>query len=212
MNAPASSVTIWSEPPRRNGLAWLALNVRRLGGRAWVLACSRFISLLGSLSTPGMKPACRLQAWALRRMGVTCPSNEVWVGPHVYFDYPQNVVLGRGVTLGSESRLTARSAIVIGDDFLGAPGLQLNTGTHDPATLVPQSAPITVGAGVWCGARVTICAGVTVGDGAVIGAGSVVLKDLPARHLAHGVPCRPQRALPAPPAGPRWSNFRSNQE
>ncbi len=207
MNAPAKTLVTWTDPPRLTGFAWIATNTRRLLGGLWVYILTRFISLIGALTTPGMKPACRLQAWALRRMGVTCPSNEVWVGQHVYFDYPKNLVLGRRITIGSESRFTARSAIVISDDFLAAPGLMLNTGTHDASTLVPISIPIFIGAGVWCGARVTICAGVTIGDDAVVGAGSVVLKDLPPRHLAFGVPCKPQRALP-PSDVPRWSNFR----
>jgi len=209
MNAPVKQLDIWADRPRLTGAAWALANTRRLLGLLWVYIFTRFISLIGSLSTPGMRPACRLQAWALRRLDVTCPSNDVWVGQHVYFDYPERLVLGHRVTIGSESRITARSAIVIGDDFLSAPGLLLNTGTHDAITLVPQSIPITIGAGVWCGTRVTICAGATVGDGAVIGAGSVVLKDIPAQHLAFGVPCKPHRALPEQAPATRWSNFRS---
>jgi acetyltransferase-like isoleucine patch superfamily enzyme len=210
MSAPANSLTLWNEQPRRAGFAWFAANLGRVASQLRIALLSRFISMLGSLSTPGMKPVGRLQAWALRRMGVKCPSNQVWVGPHVYFDYPQHLELGRRVTLGAESRITARSRVVIGDDFLGAPGLMLNTGTHDLATLVPQSAPIVLGPGVWCGARVTIGAGVTVGAGAVLGSGSVVLRDIPARHLAFGIPCRPQRPLPEVPASQRWSNFRNS--
>jgi acetyltransferase-like isoleucine patch superfamily enzyme len=209
MNATAKTLTTWTEEPRHTGVAWFSSNISRLCGRLWVGAFTRFISLLGSLSTPGMKPVGFLQAWALRRIGVYCPTNEVWVGEHVYFDFPQHVVLGRRVTIGSETRFIARSMIFIGDDFLGAPGLQLNTGTHDAVTLVPQSAPITIRRGVWCGTRVTICAGVTIGEDAVVGAGSLVLRDLPPRHLCFGVPCKPQRSLPEAPSGGRWSNFRS---
>ena len=209
MNAPVKSLTTWHDEPRHTGAAWVAANTGRVLHRLWIALLTRFISVLGSLSAPGMKPVGALQAWALRRMGATCPGNEVWIGPHVYFDFPGRLVLGRRITIGPESRLTARSTIEIGDDFLGAPGLVLNTRTHDAATLVPQSSPITIGPGVWCGTRVTVCAGVIVGPGAVLGAGSVVLKDIPGWHLAFGVPCRPQRALPPRPAEARWSNFRS---
>lgn len=212
MNAPAKSLTTWTEPPRRTGLSWFTGNVLRAFHLLWVFLLTRFISLLGSLSTPGMKPVGWLQAAALRGMGVKCPSSQVWVGPHVYFDYPQNLELGRRVTIGPESRLTARSPIILGDDFLAAPGLMINTGTHDPVTLVPQSAPITIGPGVWCGSRVTIGAGVNVGAGAVIGGGSLVLRDLPPWHLAFGVPCKPQRPITEISTPARWSNFRSNQE
>lgn len=212
MNAPAKTLTTWTETPRRSGLSWLAANVARVVRLLWVFLLTRWISLLGSLSTPGMKPVGVLQAWALRGMGVKCPSNHVWIGPHVYFDYPKNIELGHRVTIGPESRLTARSPVILGDDFLAAPGLMLNTGTHDPVTLVPQSAPIVIGPGVWCGARVTVGAGVTIGAGAVIGGGSLVLRDLPPWHLAFGVPCKPQRALTEISLAARWSNFRSNQE
>lgn len=212
MNAPAKSLTVWTDPPRRAGLGWAAANFARVVHLLWVFVLTRFISLLGSLSTPGMKPVGMLQAWALRRMGVKCPSSQVWVGPHVYFDYPQNLELGRRVTIGPESRLTARSPLVLGDDFLAAPGLMINTGTHDPVTLIPQSAPVIIGPGVWCGARVTIGAGVSVGAGAVIGGGSLVLRDLPPWHLAFGVPCKPQRPITEISTPARWSNFRSNQE
>jgi acetyltransferase-like isoleucine patch superfamily enzyme len=37
--------------------------------------------------------------------------------------------------------------------------------------------------------------GVTVGQGTVVAAGSLVTKDLPARHLCIGSPCRPVREL-----------------
>lgn len=200
-------VTRWSAEPRRTGFAWFLGNTVRLFGQLRVYALTRFISFLGAVSTPGMKPIGILQAWALRAMGVQCASSEVWIGPDVSFDYPRNVVLGRRIVIGADSRLTARSEIRIGDDFLSAPGLQLNTGTHDPETLVPLSSPITIGPGVWCGTRVTVCAGVTIGAGAIVGAASLVLKDLPPWHLAFGVPCKPQRAFPERPAASRWSNF-----
>jgi len=210
MKTSTHALTIWTDEPRRTGLAWFSSNLGRLIRQFHVGLLSRFISLLGEVSTPGMKPIGFLQAWALRRMGARCDSNEVWIGSHVCFEYPHHVVFGKRVVLGADSRLTARSEIVLGDDFLSAPGLYINTGTHDPVTLVPQSSPVHIGAGVWCGTRVTICAGVNIGDNAVIGASSLVLHDLPPRHLAVGTPCKPCRLLPEPDqAITRWSNFRA---
>ena len=40
-----------------------------------------------------------------------------------------------------------------------------------------------------------VCPGVTIGAGCVIGAGSVVTRDMPARHLCFGNPCRPVRPI-----------------
>lgn len=213
MNPVEKPIVVWIEEPRRTGLSWFSGNLARLFRQVYIAGFSRFISLLGEVSTPGMKPVGVLQAWALRCLGATCPSSQVWIGPRVRFDYPERVVFGRRIVLGADSRLTARSEIVLGDDFLSAPGLYINTGTHDINTLVPQSLPVRLGTGIWCGTRVTICAGVSVGDGAVIGAGSLVLHNLPAHHLALGAPCKPRRMLPPTerPARP-WSNFRPSAD
>jgi len=212
MSTGVKRFTVWTAEPRRTGVAWAWSNARRVLHFIRLRLLSRFISLLGTICVPGVRPVGALQAWALRCMGARCASGEIWIGPRVCFDYPANLVLGRRVVIGADSRLTARDEVVIGDDFLSAPGLHLNTGTHDLLTLVPQSSPITIGPGVWCGARVTICAGVTIGEHAIIGAGSLVLHDVPAWHLAHGVPCRPQRDLEAARRGlPMWSNFRSRR-
>ena len=52
-----------------------------------------------------------------------------------------------------------------------------------------------IGDNVWIGGSVTILGGVTIGEGAVIGTGSVVTRDIPARTLAVGDPCRPLREI-----------------
>lgn len=196
---------------RTAGIAWLCWNLRRLSRMIYVNALAGFVGLLGAVSTPGMRPVGLLQAWALRRMGVDCPSDLIWIGPRFAVDYPQGVSLGRRVVIGADSRLTARARITIGDDFLSAPGLAINTGTHDPVTLEPLARPVTIGAGVWCGQRVTLCAGVAIGAGAIVGAGSVVVRDLPEHCIAVGVPCRPLRPIPQRRAGPPlWSNFRAS--
>jgi acetyltransferase-like isoleucine patch superfamily enzyme len=210
---PASSSAsprLWRDPPRRTGLARCAGAAGRFLTLARDRLLERFIDVLGSLSSPGSAPVGRLQAWALRRMGVTCRSDQIWLGPDVRFDWPQHLVLGARVTLNPGTRLTCHELVELGDDFLAAPGLLVNSGTHDLATLQPAAAPVRVGRGVWCGARVTIGAGVTIGDGAVVGAGSVVVRDLPAHHVSLGVPARPQRDLRGlrQDSAPRWSNFR----
>ena len=49
---------------------------------------------------------------------------------------------------------------------------------------------ITIGDDVWIGVGVRIVDGVHVGNGCVIGAGAVVIKDVPDRAIAAGVPAR----------------------
>jgi len=51
-------------------------------------------------------------------------------------------------------------------------------------------APVKVGDDVWIGAGAVIIPGVTVGNHAVIAAGAVVTKDVPAWHVAGGVPAK----------------------
>jgi putative colanic acid biosynthesis acetyltransferase WcaF len=60
------------------------------------------------------------------------------------------------------------------------------------------TAPITLGRNAWLGADVFVGPGVTVGELAVVGARSVVVRDLPARTVCAGSPCRPLRARSEP--------------
>ena len=62
-------------------------------------------------------------------------------------------------------------------------------------TFIEKAKPIKVGNNVWFGGNVVVLPGVTIGDNAVIGAGSVVVKDIPANHLAVGNPCKPIREI-----------------
>src|SRR5436309_2630526 len=92
--------------------------LQKLFRRLSRMVLSRFVSLIGELSQPGEYPFYVLQAWALRRMGVTCPSNEVWIGPRTQFDNPEYVVLGNRVQIGPDSRVTGWATVTFGDDFM----------------------------------------------------------------------------------------------
>ena len=121
------------------------------------------------------------------------------IGCHVYVRNPGSLVLGNRCAIGSFTRIWNYAPIVIGDDFMSAGGLTLNSATHDPVTLAPQGKPITIGRRVWCGLNVTILAGVSIGDDVVVGAGSVVTKSLPSGIIAAGVPARKIRDLQRSP-------------
>jgi maltose O-acetyltransferase len=101
-----------------------------------------------------------------------------------------NLRLGERCAIGSFARIWNYAPITIGDDFLAAGGLTLNSATHDALTLVPEGRPITIGNRVWCGVNVTILAGVMIGDDVVIGAGAVVVQDIPSNSVAAGVPAK----------------------
>ncbi|HEY8933330.1 MAG TPA: hypothetical protein VIM44_08470 [Rariglobus sp.] len=199
---------LWRGPPRR-GLDRVHFHCSRLGRAIRDRFLSNFICMLGYLAGPGMRPVGILQTAALRLMGVRCAGSNIWIGPNVRIHYPENLILGDRITLAGDTHITAHAPVEIGDDFLAAPGLYINTGTHDLATLVPESSPVVIGPGVWCGARVTLCAGVTIGAGAIVGAGSVVVRDLPGKHVSVGVPCKPVRDISTlrRDTTALWSNF-----
>lgn len=84
--------------------------------------------------------------------------------------------------------------------FLG-PGIHVYTATHpvDPEERVrgPELArPVRIEPRAWIGGATVVLPGVTIGEGSTVGAGSVVTRDVPARVVAAGNPCRVIRALP----------------
>ena len=99
--------------------------------------------------------------------------------------------------------------IVIGDNVLIAPNVQIYTAFHPTnaaerfgptradgsfAFCKTQTAPVVIGNHVWIGGGAILLPGVTIGDNVVIGAGSVVTRDIPANTVACGSPCRVVRA------------------
>ena len=76
----------------------------------------------------------------------------------------------------------------------------LCAGTHDyrqwSMPLIAQ--PIVIGENAWLGADVFVGPGVTIGELCVVGARSVVVRDLPARMVCVGHPCRPVKERETP--------------
>ena len=96
-----------------------------------------------------------------------------------------SVLYGQGgLTIGARCAIAAHTVIYSQTNRfdLAPAGEILEQGT--------RYAPVKVGDDVWIGAGAVIIPGVTVGDHAVIAAGAVVTKDVPAWHVAGGVPAR----------------------
>jgi maltose O-acetyltransferase len=126
--------------------------------------------------------------------------NDVAIEPPFFCDYGTQITLGDGVFINMNCVFLDCAAIDIGAHTFLGPSVQLYTATHpiDAATRVagPELAqPIRIGARVWIGGGAIVGPGVTIGDDTTIGAGSVVMRDVPARVVAAGNPCRVIREL-----------------
>lgn len=115
---------------------------------------------------------------------------QCYMGHDIYIRNRGNLVLGNRCSIGSFTKIWNYAPITIGDDFMAASGLTINSATHDPVTLESRGVEINIGSRVWCGVNVTIIADVNIGDDVVIGAGSVVVKDIPSGCIAAGVPAK----------------------
>jgi maltose O-acetyltransferase len=131
---------------------------------------------------------------------------DVFIESGLHLDYGDNVSLGNRVYINVnctilDSPQSAGAAIIIGDDCLIGPNVQLLSVSHDvkPSWRLAKkhnyASSITMGKNVWVGGGVIILAGVTIGDDSVIGAGSVVTKDVDAHSFYAGNPAKKVRAL-----------------
>jgi maltose O-acetyltransferase len=115
-------------------------------------------------------------------------------------DYGYQITVGARTFINYGVVILDAAAVTIGEDVQIGPRVQLLTALH-PLEAGPRrrgietALPVSIGDGAWLAAGVIVCPGVSVGAEAVVGAGSVVTRDLPARHLCLGSPCRPVREL-----------------
>jgi maltose O-acetyltransferase len=124
----------------------------------------------------------------------------IWIEPPFYCDYGTNITLGENVYFNFNCVILDPARVVIGDNVLFGPNVQIYTASHPIAHLERRSglefaSAIEIGSDVWIGGSAVISPGVTVGSQSVIGAGSVVTKDIPEGVFAAGNPCRVIREL-----------------
>lgn len=128
------------------------------------------------------------------------------LGEHVtihspfHVDYGDNVSIGNWTFINHGAYLMDGAAITIGCHCFIGPGFGAYTAQHpldygQRRLGLERALPITIGDDCWIGANVSVMPGVTIGAGCVIAAGSLVTKDVPAGHLAMGMPCRPVRRI-----------------
>ena len=124
------------------------------------------------------------------------------IEPPFYCDYGYNICVGDNFYANFDCVILDCAKVRIGHDVLLAPGVHIYTATHplDADTRVQKlerAQPVSIGSRVWIGGGAIVNPGVSIGDDSVIGAGSVVTKDVPAKVLAAGNPCKVIRGLEA---------------
>ena len=134
--------------------------------------------------------------------------NQLWITPPFHVDYGCNIYFGNNCEVNMNCTFLDDNKIIIGDNVLIAPNVQIYTAYHPTHYLdcftisenetfnfcKTQTAPVIIVKNVWIGGGTIILPGVTIGDNTVIGAGSVVTKDIPADTIAYGNPCKVHKA------------------
>ena len=130
---------------------------------------------------------------------------NLWITAPFYADYGNNIYFGNNCEVNMNCTFLDDNRIVIGDNALIAPNVQIYTAFHPTsaaerfgppredgsfAFCKTQTAPVIIGDNVWIGGGAVLLPGVTIGSNTVIGAGSVVTKDIPSDVVACGNPCR----------------------
>lgn len=130
---------------------------------------------------------------------------NLWITPPFFADYGENIFFGDNCEVNMNCTFLDDNRIVIGDNALIAPNVQIYTAFHPTnakerfgaprpdgsfAFCKTRTAPVIIGRNVWIGGGAILLPGVTIGDNVVIGAGSVVTHDIPSDSVALGSPCR----------------------
>lgn len=163
----------------------------------WHLA-KKLTQEYNSLNSKDLSKKKELLKYILGEVG-----ENLWVTPPFYVDYGYNIFLGNNCEINMNCVLLDCNKIIIGDNALIAPFVQIYTAYHPTHYLdrfenqntdnfqfcLTKTAPVTIGNNVWIGGGAIILPGVNIGDNVVIGAGSVVTKDIPSDTIAFGNPC-----------------------
>jgi len=146
----------------------------------------------------------RFRAFLLRLFGANIPvPSQVVVFPSARITFPWKLTLLPRSMVGPRVILYNLAPIKIERGANISQGCHLCAGSHDfelwEMPLVAK--PIVIGPNAWLGTEVFVGPGVTVGELCVVGARSVAVRDLPARTICVGSPCRPIKPRPMPRSG-----------
>ena len=154
--------------------------------------------------------ADRSKRYAMIKEQLGSVGTNVSIADGIIIGFGDNIHIGNNVSINYRCILNDCNSIVIGNDVLIAPGVQINTASHPTALadrLTPDwrpstgeyrwrtfARPVNIGDGCWIGANATILGGVNIGDGAVVAAGAVVVRDVAPNTVVGGVPAKEIKA------------------
>lgn len=115
----------------------------------------------------------------------------------------EEVVLSTGTHLHCANDIAIGDWTIIGEYSTIVDSRHLRTSEDKPIHHTTALGAVSIGRNVWMGAKVTVAADVHVGDQAIVAGGAVVTRDVPAGHLAAGVPARATRELAEEAGAPR---------
>ena len=110
-----------------------------------------------------------------------------------YTNFGKFITIGKRVFINHACSFLDMGGIVIEDDVLIGPKVNLITENHPLSPTERRaliSKPIVIKRNAWIGAAATILPGVTIGENAVVAAGAVVSRDVPANTVVGGIPAR----------------------
>jgi len=124
---------------------------------------------------------CRMASRLPIMLQPRTPEARIVVGPRTVLVDGVEVFALRGVRIGADCLVGARTIILDSDFHDLAPDRRLEVGISKPVVMEDN---------VWIGTGVMILKGITIGRDAVVGAGAVVTKDVPPGAIAAGNPAR----------------------
>ena len=114
---------------------------------------------------------------------LSCKNGDIVIDDHANIGFNSEIFSAARVRLGKNTLVAAYTYLVGGD--------HLHDRTDTPVLYQGRTAKgIEVDDNVWLGAHVVISDGAKVGRDAIIGAGAVVIGEVPAYHIAAGVPAK----------------------
>ena len=147
------------------------------------------------------RPLHGFRARLLRLFGADIREpNHVVIFPTAKVTFPWKLVLEPRAMVGPNVTLYNLAPITFRRGATASQNCHLCAGTHDFLvwSMPLVTAPIVIGENVWLAADVFVGPGVSIGELAVVGARSVVVRDLPARTICVGNPCRAVKDRPEP--------------